>query len=94
MSRNIVNGIPVTISVCPHYHNGYHKSATEANPVGVVCLHHRGSRDPADGTQNPNSKSGNAGVAYAMSRDYGFETPKSMHPEMGALVRGHNRAHR
>lgn len=33
-----------------------------------------------------NSQSGKGGVAYVMSRDYGFEMPKSMHPEMGALV--------
>ena len=33
-----------------------------------------------------NSQSGKGGVAYVMSRDYGFEMPKSMHPEMGVLV--------
>ncbi len=33
-----------------------------------------------------NSQSGKGGVAYVMSRDYGFEMPKSMHPEMGTLV--------
>ncbi len=33
-----------------------------------------------------NSQSGKGGVAYVMSREYGFEMPKSMHPEMGTLV--------
>jgi 2-isopropylmalate synthase len=33
-----------------------------------------------------NSQSGKGGVAYVMSRDYGFEMPKAMHPEMGKLV--------
>lgn len=33
-----------------------------------------------------NSQSGKGGVAYVMSRDYGFEMPKSMHPEMGGVV--------
>ncbi len=33
-----------------------------------------------------NSQSGKGGVAYVMSREYGFEMPKSMHAEMGAVV--------
>ncbi|TVQ35153.1 MAG: 2-isopropylmalate synthase [Spirochaetaceae bacterium] len=33
-----------------------------------------------------NSQSGKGGVAYVMSRDYGFEMPKLMHPDMGAVV--------
>ena len=33
-----------------------------------------------------NSQSGKGGVAYIMSRDFGFEMPRSMHPEMGALI--------
>ena len=33
-----------------------------------------------------NSQSGKGGVAYVMSRDYGFEMPKSMHPDMGTVV--------
>lgn len=33
-----------------------------------------------------NSQSGKGGVAYIMSRDFGFEMPRSMYPEMGALI--------
>jgi 2-isopropylmalate synthase len=33
-----------------------------------------------------NSQSGKGGVAYVMSRDFGFEMPKSMHAEMGAII--------
>jgi 2-isopropylmalate synthase len=33
-----------------------------------------------------NSQSGKGGVAYVMSRDFGFEMPKSMQPAMGTLV--------
>ncbi|TVR05299.1 MAG: 2-isopropylmalate synthase, partial [Spirochaetaceae bacterium] len=33
-----------------------------------------------------NSQSGKGGVAYVMSRDYGFEMPKSMHPDMGTVI--------
>lgn len=33
-----------------------------------------------------NSQSGKGGVAYVLSREFGFEMPKSMHPEMGALI--------
>ena len=33
-----------------------------------------------------NSQSGKGGVAYVMSREFGFEMPKSMHAEMGTLV--------
>jgi 2-isopropylmalate synthase len=33
-----------------------------------------------------NSQSGKGGVAYVMARDFGFEMPKSMHVEIGALV--------
>jgi 2-isopropylmalate synthase len=33
-----------------------------------------------------NSQSGKGGVAYVMSRDFGFEMPKAMHPEMGSLI--------
>ena len=33
-----------------------------------------------------NSQSGKGGVAYVMSRDFGFEMPKSMHPEMGTVI--------
>ena len=33
-----------------------------------------------------NSQSGKGGVAYVMSREYGFEMPKSMHPDMGGVI--------
>ncbi len=33
-----------------------------------------------------NSQSGKGGVAYVLSRDYGFELPKAMHPEFGHVV--------
>ncbi len=33
-----------------------------------------------------NSQSGKGGVAYVMSRDFGFELPKSMHPDLGTLI--------
>ncbi|WP_455382122.1 2-isopropylmalate synthase [Salinispira pacifica] len=33
-----------------------------------------------------NSQSGKGGVAYVLSRDYGFELPKAMHPEFGQVV--------
>lgn len=33
-----------------------------------------------------NSQSGKGGVAYVMSRDFGFELPKPMHPEIGNLI--------
>ena len=33
-----------------------------------------------------NSQSGKGGVAYVMSRDFGFEMPKAMHPEMGEII--------
>ncbi len=33
-----------------------------------------------------NSQSGKGGVAYVLSREYGFEMPKSMHVEMGKAV--------
>jgi 2-isopropylmalate synthase len=33
-----------------------------------------------------NSQSGKGGVAYVMSRDFGFEMPKSMQPSMGLLI--------
>lgn len=33
-----------------------------------------------------NSQSGKGGVAYVMSREFGFEMPKSMHPELGTAV--------
>jgi 2-isopropylmalate synthase len=33
-----------------------------------------------------NSQSGKGGVAYVMSRDYGYELPKKMHPDVGAMV--------
>jgi 2-isopropylmalate synthase len=33
-----------------------------------------------------NSQSGKGGVAYIMSRNFGIEIPKSMHPEVGAVV--------
>jgi 2-isopropylmalate synthase len=33
-----------------------------------------------------NSQSGKGGVAYVMSREYGFEMPKSMHPEIGIVI--------
>ncbi len=33
-----------------------------------------------------NSQSGKGGVAYVMSRDFGFELPKSMHPDIGGLI--------
>ncbi|MBN1698257.1 MAG: 2-isopropylmalate synthase [Spirochaetales bacterium] len=33
-----------------------------------------------------NSQSGKGGVAYIMSRDFGIELPKAMHPEIGAAV--------
>jgi 2-isopropylmalate synthase len=33
-----------------------------------------------------NSQSGKGGVAYVMSRDFGLEMPKAMHPEMGAII--------
>lgn len=33
-----------------------------------------------------NSQSGKGGVAYVLSRDFGFEMPKSMHVEMGASI--------
>ncbi|WP_269522814.1 2-isopropylmalate synthase [Coraliomargarita parva] len=33
-----------------------------------------------------NSQSGKGGVAYILSRDYGLELPKPMHPEVGEVV--------
>lgn len=33
-----------------------------------------------------NSQSGKGGVAYILSRDFGLELPKAMHPEVGNLV--------
>ena len=33
-----------------------------------------------------NSQSGKGGVAYVLSRDFGLELPKSMHPEVGNIV--------
>ncbi|MFP4377712.1 MAG: 2-isopropylmalate synthase [Spirochaetales bacterium] len=33
-----------------------------------------------------NSQSGKGGVAYVMSREFGFEMPKAMHAEMGAII--------
>ncbi len=33
-----------------------------------------------------NSQSGKGGVAYVLSREFGLELPKSMHPEVGVLV--------
>ena len=33
-----------------------------------------------------NSQSGKGGVAYVMSREFGFEMPKAMHAEMGAAI--------
>jgi len=33
-----------------------------------------------------NSQSGKGGVAYVLSRDYGFDLPKAMHPEFGGIV--------
>lgn len=33
-----------------------------------------------------NSQSGKGGVAYVMSRDFGLEMPKAMHPEMGTII--------
>ncbi|MFW6292898.1 MAG: alpha-isopropylmalate synthase regulatory domain-containing protein, partial [Spirochaetota bacterium] len=33
-----------------------------------------------------NSQSGKGGVAYVMARDFGFEMPKAMHVEIGAIV--------
>lgn len=33
-----------------------------------------------------NSQSGKGGVAYVLSRDFGLELPKPMHPEVGMLV--------
>jgi len=33
-----------------------------------------------------NSQSGKGGVAFVMERDFGFQMPKSMHPEFGQVV--------
>jgi 2-isopropylmalate synthase len=33
-----------------------------------------------------NSQSGKGGVAYILSRDFGLELPKAMHPEVGTIV--------
>jgi 2-isopropylmalate synthase len=33
-----------------------------------------------------NSQSGKGGVAYVLSRDFGFEMPKAMQPEMGEII--------
>lgn len=33
-----------------------------------------------------NSQSGKGGVAYILDREYGFELPKTMHPQVGKLV--------
>ncbi|MBN1412444.1 MAG: 2-isopropylmalate synthase [Spirochaetales bacterium] len=33
-----------------------------------------------------NSQSGKGGVAYVMGHEFGYELPKNMHPEIGALV--------
>jgi 2-isopropylmalate synthase len=33
-----------------------------------------------------NSQSGKGGVAYVMSRDFGFDLPKSMHPDLGRII--------
>ena len=48
--------------------------------------------DPADvGRQYEpiiriNSQSGKGGAAYVMQHDFGFDLPKAMHPEFGAIV--------
>ena len=34
-----------------------------------------------------NSQSGKGGVAFILEREYGFKIPKSMHPELGSLVK-------
>jgi len=33
-----------------------------------------------------NSQSGKGGVSYVLEKEFGFELPKKMHPEMGAIV--------
>ena len=33
-----------------------------------------------------NSQTGKGGVAYVMSREFGIELPKAMHPEMGEII--------
>src|SRR5690606_30307008 len=33
-----------------------------------------------------NSQSGKGGVAYVLNEEYGLDLPKSMHPEVGAVV--------
>ena len=33
-----------------------------------------------------NSQSGKGGVAYVLSREFGLELPKAMHPEVGFLM--------
>ena len=49
--------------------------------------------DPADvGRQYEpviriNSQSGKGGAAFVMQQDFGFELPKAMHPEFGAMVK-------
>ncbi|AMP21408.1 2-isopropylmalate synthase [endosymbiont 'TC1' of Trimyema compressum] len=34
-----------------------------------------------------NSQSGKGGVAFILEREYGFKIPKSMHPELGAMIK-------
>ena len=35
-----------------------------------------------------NSQSGKGGVAYILEKNYGYQLPKSMHPEIGKIVQG------
>ena len=61
---------------------------TDDNPWQVPYL----SIDPRDLGRNYeaiiriNSQSGKGGVAYVLSREFGLELPKPMHPEVGLLV--------
>lgn len=61
---------------------------TDENPWRVPYL----SIDPRDLGRSYeaiiriNSQSGKGGVAYVLSREFGLDLPKSMHPEVGLLV--------
>jgi len=62
--------------------------ATVAVPWGIPYL----TIDPQDIGRSYeaiiriNSQSGKGGVAYVLEREYGFELPKTMHPQVGSLL--------
>ena len=39
-----------------------------------------------------NSQSGKGGVAYILEKNFGYQLPKAMHPEIGKIIQGHSDA--